>query len=93
MYNLAIAVSYTPIEFFTLENNKIFGWFKDATFSGDRSRSINIITGNHSYSDTSFLTLSNSIRYLEKTTRVIAIFRDEDKIYLRTNRIFDTDNT
>ena len=64
MRYIAILIADFLVELGALENSEIRVGRKDATLHGDGARRINIVTGDHSHSNTSPLTFADCIRHL-----------------------------
>ena len=62
----AIFVSDSPVEFFSLYDQKVFTRFEDATLCCDGACCVDVVTGHHTYCDTSSLTLLDCRGYLHR---------------------------
>lgn len=66
--NLAVAVSDAFVELFTLQNDEVVAGRYYTALSGYGSCCIDVVTSNHSHSDSSILTFYDSLRHLHGKT-------------------------
>lgn len=62
--HLSLVVSDLLVELLALHTQEVFPGKNDATLACDGAGGVDVVPGNHTYSDACTLTLRNSFRYL-----------------------------
>lgn len=68
---LSFLVPDSSVEVFPLQTDEVVSRVDDATFSGDGSGCIDVVTSHHPYRDTRTLTLPNGVRHLRRIKHVL----------------------
>lgn len=64
--HLSLVISDLSVELFSLQTQEVLPGQQDATLGCDGTGSVDVVSSNHTYSDTCTLALRNSLRYLEE---------------------------
>lgn len=61
---LSLFITNPPVKFFAVDAQEVLSRVDDATFDGNGSGSVDVVTSHHSHCDASTLTFTNSIWHL-----------------------------
>lgn len=67
--HLSLVISDLLVELFSLQAQEVLPGQQDATLCGDGTSGVDVVSGDHTYSDTCTLALRDSLGYLEECRR------------------------
>lgn len=68
---LSLFIANPPVEFFPFDAQEVLSRVDDATFNGNGSGGVNVVTSDHSHCDASTLTFTNSFWHLWALSSVL----------------------